>query len=575
MNLKKKIIILLTISILVMLTACGTKKNPIKKGVISSLPATTDFVASIDSIKTVFDTFSIKEDSILGNKIKNKNDFDEISKFLGINILNIKEIEKTGVDVTKLITLSMDIEKIEQIKKEYCWDNNLYDETGKVKGTEKKCNSYDSEDALVNLSIMIPIKNRSLFINKIEELVKKENSVSIKTEKELRTIYFKDGKKEFNGYLFPRGEYFVFTISLSGDLKTDHALKSFNSIKRLSDSKSYNIVRKKISTADGISLFFNVNGFIKKHEDFFKKTLNKLPSYKSNYKNMLLYSLDTFKGYNFFATTISLKSKDLHIKTFADVVKGSFIEKGSKNIVYNRDYVLGIKDKVLAILSFGFNVDVVYKELKETLNKNIEKSEKKISANLGISIYDDIISQLGGNFNFGVYDAIGINPMNHNFVSTFTIKDSKKFATTISKLTDKFNSMITSEKRDNLLIYTLRTPAMINLYFTIKGNSLIFTTSKTFFDKALNVNGKGDIYSVAKKNNFLKQLNGENLLFLDFYELTKVLDNFGIGKFNKFIKPFNTLSISSKYENQLFSGEFLLKTNSDKNFYQFLSDSFK
>ena len=571
----KKIILL--IAILLIASCTGTKKNKLKDGIISSLPESVDFVLAVDSIKDVFDNLMLSEDSVLGNKFSkwDKRGIEEVNGILGFNYLNIKNWEQTGVDLDKLAGFSIDVAKIDIKKKEYCYNQNIYDnETGKITGSDKKCNSYDSQDAIVNFALFIPVKDSKLFLKRVNETAKSD-FVTISKEKGITKIILgkKTDKYHLATYLLKRGDYFIWVMTLSDELKIDTALSFINSKKSLSDNVSYRVTRKKISTSKGLYLLANINGFIKKHEAFFNKQLSK--SHRGEEKFIISNFIKLFKGYKFVASSIEFKNPELKVNFFAELTDNSLMKKVYNGVLYDKKYILGISDKIVSELSIGANTNTIYKAIKKTFLKNkLESTVSKISMISGLNFQKDFIDQLAGNFNLGVYNAETINPMNHNFVASFTVKDSKLFSKTLAKLSDKFNNFMSSKKVGDSIFYTLTTPMMIKLYFTLKGKSFIFSTSKTYFDKALAVKNikDGEIFKIVKKNKVKNSINGDNFFYLDFYELSKVLEIFRIN--NKIIPKFDSITISSSLKNNNFSGTFLLKVNSEKPFFKFLAELF-
>jgi len=232
---------------------------------------------------------------------------------------------------------------------------------------------------------------------------------------------------------------------------------------------------------------------------------------------------------------IDLESNDFTVKSILNVEEGSELLKLSKNVNYNKATSLGLDFEPVFLTSFSVNAEEYFKMILNTLGNNeseqVNAAIEMVKANFDLDIKKDLIEQLDGNLNLGIYDASSINMMNYNVLATISIKDEAKFKKTLDDIIEKIvppdqKQMITKQTIDGVEAYVYLA-GFQQLFIGIKDRNVIITIGKSMFEKAL----KAEI-----SNGFVNKLDDEylkstlksdtNVLYFNVPEAYKVFNTF-------------------------------------------------
>lgn len=583
-----KKLILLIISIFMVISCGKTVKNNDNKlkvknfSILSLLPENAEAIMNIKSIASIFKNFKITENSAFGQKLQGKN-IKEIKDILGINPLNIKDLESIGIDINKNLGIS--------------FDTILLKENG---------NNLNS----LNTIIYLPLKNKSKLLAYIDSrfkngklLSKKPAEVNYKKEKNY--IKFFGNKKNEMIYVFVKNNY-LFIIANpfnpESSLKlTDDIIASKSSLK---NSKLYNDMNK-LGTNKGIYFYGNIESFIKNNKKIISKELD-------NSKTMI----EMIEAYQAFSIQISLDTKEFILDLSAKLKSGKILSL-LKGIKYNNSTILGINKNPLLLFSFGLNVNAyanlikdfakeymqkqnlynqkITKEnssvkqeekTKSDFDKTLNKEITKLNKEYGFDIQKDLIDNLDGNFAFATYDGMSISTTSYNSVVTIGLKNTKTIEMIIDKLLvhknfTKLKAFVNKTVYKNNTVYIIN--AMVTqVYVGFKNNELIIASSKDMYDKALNSKRKEGYYKYSKKDaNLSSSIKSDMIFYISFLEVIKALNNFkamipakGVQKAQDILELLDYFLIKANLKDNIASANYILKTNSNKLFFIALIDYF-
>jgi len=519
------------------------------------LPEETEGIINIKSLKSVFENFMIKNNSVFGIKIEDKA-IEEIQKVLAINPLNLKDIESLGIDVNKEFGIAFS---------DILWG----------KGDDL---------ASINVISYIPLKDDKKLITTIESKFKdgkfkKDESFNLNIKKE--DGYYKFFGKQPNEvlYVLIKDHYFFIIINPIAPQKalnlTKDILKGKTSLK---NSKNFQELSKLSKTDSGIYFYANIEKLVDSNQvriekEFSKNLLNK------DSKTII----EAFKTYKHISVSIGLDTNNFVMSANALIDQNSKYLSMIKNIKYNNTTILGLDKPALYFMSFGINIPEYIKLIKSFMEKrdveNFNKEMEKTNEKFGINLQSDLINNFDGNFAFATYDGMSLSTTNYNSMMTIGFKNSKLIKNLIEKLlaNKELKSMSkyvnkTTDKGKTIYIIN----AMVTqVYLAFKDNEMIIASSKNIYDSALTSSKNTGFYKYSQKDKNLKSITDGNIVFyISFLEVIKALNNFKgmlppeptkmvidvlelLDYFSVNIDMYDT-SISAKY---------ILKTNSKKLFF--------
>ncbi len=588
--LNKKMNVLISIVILLIISSiflsCSKNKEESKTpvgatkavvsntGIVKILPASTEFLAKFSSIEELYKYFSVTESSIFGEDIDN---LDEVKRDLGFNPFNLSELKANGFSIDKEFGFAFD------------------DFMVKKNGTISDDSYVNNEDIEFNGAFFLPITDIDKVVTVINKIIEMNSSKDYNSVSFNKVGDFYEFKVDnFTSYMVEKDGYLIFTVHPQEKDTKDYLINLISGKgKSLIASSTFSEVANKVGSGEELFFYANVKKILEKNIDEIKKFADDfntssamgMPGIKANY--------DYIQSFEGAGIAIDLENKDFTAKSVLNVVKDSELLKLSKNVNYNKAISLGLENEPVFLTSFSVNAEEYFKMILSSLGDNendqLTSAIDMVKSNYGLDIRKDLIEQLDGNLNLGVYDATSINMMNYNLLITLSVKDEAKFKKTLDDIIEKIvppdqKQMISKQTVNGVEAYVYLA-GFQQLYIGIKDKNVIVTIGKAMFEKAL----KADI-----SNGFVNDLDDDylksilksdtNVLYFNISEAYKVFNTFS-GLLSGFLgaedpksaektkqdvkdvtEKFKYLLASSYVNNNSFHSDFILKTNFSKPF---------
>ena len=380
--------------------------------------------------------------------------------------------------------------------------------------------------------------------------------------------------KEISGYLF---------IAVGAENKPEELLLSIGT-SSINNSALYQKISAELPSESSISLYGDF-------EDgkFFEALFSQVEKFQKNQKGPQFDLKAWLKGYKGFKISIDFSSPDFKINTAALFDKDSPINELQKSITYDKAPLLAVNKNPALIFSFGLNIskyiDMMFKSMKEDkYSTEADKGLEKIKEMVGIDIKNDILNNLGGNINFGIYELSELKTMKFNGLLSVSLKDSKKIIESLEILkgfavkSEKFN--LTEETIDGTQTFVIQT-GPVKIYTGIK-DSLIISSDLEVYKQALGGDINSGFVPKLKDSLLQKTIKDSDFVYLDLAQvLTGVqsasafLDgknstNPFLANLDKIIQVmdnFEYLLMSSKSKEELKTSSFLIKTKFNESFF--------
>lgn len=585
--------------------------------VTKMLPESTDVFLQFTSVQKMFDYFAVTKKSVWGEPIKN---LENIQSELGFNPFDLDEFTKNGFDVTQ--PLGMAISNIKTV------------ETG--------------EDPNLNMILFFPAKNGQKAMEWIKKSIEKKDK-TIKFQKqgkmwkwelknepeEMPIIQVEDSGEEKDAtgekkdaadekqaasdpeeneplkseyvkkqpcYMMTENGYVFLGTNPAGDAKT--LFENMGNVRKsktgtLATVPNFLKVMKNINASKDIFFYSNLERIIKQNPEsmdffslFFMGT-HGMDTLDDGVKTPA--SLQMFKDYRAVGVTADLKSSDFKANCYFDVIETSKMFTLFKNVKIKRDVVLGLKENPVMLMALTENMQSYWQMLQETFDPKIlgyiNDLFAKIKTDYGVDMEADVISNMGTNFNAGIYDGMSINMGNVNALFSIEFKDPAKMRsvieTFIGKVPEQQQVMVNRLKINDSDVYMVPM-GPLQLYAGFKDNNLLVTLGKPMFEKALNADpAKGFMASGNQDKALKNSLKNElSISYIDIKELFYIVKNFmpmfmqvnpGAAvvmqpEFQKLMDMFKYISSTWKVEKNGFKGDLVIKTNFDKPFLKGVKD---
>ncbi len=510
-------------------------------GIVKILPETTNFLMKVNSLENGYKHLAVTKDSILGYKIE---EVEEMVKELGLNLLNLEELIGYGVDIKGELGFA-----VSNIK----WNS------------EKK-------EPTADFIVFIPITDPTKIIETVKtKITTVQKDVKVEVKDNVTKIF--DDKHWL--YFITKDKYLLVVMNITSDAK-DTVESIVSGKTQLLNAKTFKSITSKVGSAEDLFLYGNVTDVVNANYDILKKDLQESPDLKE-----IGNILDYIKEYGSFAASLNLQSTDFNADGVIETIETSSLLKILKDVKFNKDFVLSFKEHPIFLFSLGMNAKEYYKMFEKILSGSAqtEMKEGMAEANkmLEIDIEKDIIDNIEGNMNFGIYDGASINQMNYNAVMTLNFKDGKKASEVLDKLLTKIPAEKTAnlkkDKVGDIEVYVY-TEMIFSLYFAIVKDSLVVSSSKVYFEKAITGTVKeGFTSKIADKLLVSYLTNNVNSFYISVEEGYKVFTNFKAqmgqidASIETTIQKFQYLIATSYVENTAFYSNFTVKTKFEEPFF--------
>ncbi len=533
------------------MTSRGDFSQPDKikysKNITSLIPDDIDILMKFPSLSSLFRNFSIRNNTIFGMPI---NFVSSITKKTGLNPLSIWDLRDIGIDTNSEFGFAI---------------SDLHAGNNSVK-----------QIPVMNIVIFIPVTDGSKLISTITKSL--ANQKIIVTKESDYYIIEKSNKKE-RAYLFQKSNYIFIAIHTAGDAKSFIKLMQDDN-SSLQNSRLFNDAVAKFTKNNDPILYFNINNIIKNNQDSIKNYFSKSLNYDDKAIKNTLKLISSYANAVF---SIDLESKNFLLSSIYTIKPQSKALEFLQGIKYNKKHILDIDKKPLFLMLLGLNIDKYYQYLRDSWPQNfksgMEKSFLEIKNEYNINVPEDIIKNIGGNINIGIFDSEMINPLNYNTLFTLTINNSVAMDTVLKKIAAKLPEQSISREVINGVNAYVYTKDLINIYIGIKNNVLVIAQGKDIFESALNVEkSQGFITKLEDKDLQVIAIKDNTIFYIDVDETLKVIKNFGISDQNisadklEYINKIKYLLISSNMVNNSYHGQILIKTNFTEPFFITLKD---
>ncbi len=507
----------------------------------SLLPNSTDCFIRLSPVEKLFYQFSITPDSVFGEKI---TDIAEIKQSLGFNPFDTNDLKANGVDISRRIGLAIN-------------DFTL---------------QADPEaDPSFSFQLLIPAKNSGKAHAAVLKMVRQMDG-SLDIQKKGKITAFMKPAEKLSGQIIEKNDYVMVQTSIGqkaglgvGDILSP----------RLSSLKSFKHTASQIPrNKETIFAYVNFKKLVSRNLPAFKK----LAEDSGNYASSSYRYLEDFKD---MGCVVDAESGDLNIRSVVNVNPGSEVVKDLKGGAHHRQSLLNISEPPVLLVSFSVNASRYYQNVVESMTpdkrNDFQSQIQQMNTNYGLDFKKDIIGNLDGGVNIGVFDGKTITMSSFNMVLTAALKDGKAMKSTIDKIIAGFppeqqNSFVKTNIADTDS-YALNVGGMAQVYFGVKRNQLVVAAGRSFFEKALSNTPESGFVGAVQDAGLKSALKSSNdLFFLDVSETLKALNNFApmlggsgqgespVDTITKALGDFRYVLSSSEVKGDTVSGDFVIKT---------------
>ncbi len=518
------------------------------------------------SIDKLFKTFAVTDSSIFGEKVTSKDDMSELEEILGFNPMILADYDKIGIDTQK--------------------------EFGFVL-TDLIIDKDNGDKTKANFGILFPIKanvnaynffKEKIFANKSDEFTPTEvgNIITIKSSKDeevLVTVSHDDS-------------YLIFNISVN---MTGTVKKFIDKNGKLGAVANYKEVQSSIDLGSDIGFYLDFKQLLKNNDDLFANLQD-----QTGMNQLGINSTEPLKYYRGVGAVIDFGSSDLAADIVGFVDKNSpFLEimqgaKSDKSVMLNFEQKPAILIAIL--LNFDKYIEFILNNMPQEAQAEFDKALLDTKTNMGIDLDKELIKQLAGSFNFGIYDANSINMMNYNAVINFNVKSPDEFIKTLDKTLSlgmmvmdepALAEAVGAENKDlvkGLKGYSVSLGMMLG-YVIIKDDNVSIVSGKPTLVNLLKSNSSNSFTKKLDSEIAEKLNNDDNFFYLDIDEAYKVTKTvFGMiagmtggenqidAKMDAFAKNFIYLYGQGALIGEKGTGEYLLKTRFNKPFFLALQE---
>lgn len=467
---------------------------------INLIPGNTDFVLKLGAVENIYKQFSITENSVFGTPVDN---LEKIKNGLGFNPLVLEDLENAGVDTAREFGIVF---------------NNL------------KTDSQNIDNKQADMFIFLPVNDAQKLKNAVTRLIKTEYPGIETSLQDRLTMFSEPGTKE-KFSLIEKKDYLF--IGINSNTDSDAYINTLISeANRLPETAGFQNTVSKINPSKDMFIYANIKNIIENNLEAIKENLRKTA--KPGAPD-ISRSVDYLKDIESMGTSMDFSGKDFILKGVLELIGGSRTAEIMKNFKYDKSLILGIPDDPLLLASWGVHTQSCYNSVLDSMSEEDMQDFNAFQAQsgneYGIDFKKDIIDNLSGSINLGIYDGMSINMMNYNMVLTATIKDENLFHNTLEKIMLKgpphIQAMIRQANIGETKTWIVSVFGMVNVFISTKNGNLVASASKSMMEKALAGDvSKGFVSRIQDKNLADRISSDSGMLYLNFEEFGKALSNF-------------------------------------------------
>ncbi|MFP4349167.1 MAG: hypothetical protein ACLFQY_12845 [Desulfococcaceae bacterium] len=556
---KKNIFLLGLIGLLILVgystSSCSSKEHSETGPVayLSLLPETLDFLIKISSVDTVYDHFSVTPETVFGRSVE---DLAEIRRKWGFNPLDAEALRKQGFDTTRELVFAMD---------------NIRFQEG-------------DEDPVFTGLILLPVTDAAKASEALKRYLKNSHPEMGFNEKDAVT-YFEAADPRMHGGIMERDGYLLMTAESEGDIGA-YTASLMTAKTGLQDKNAFKNVIAKVDPEEEIFVYADINGIVGANMETFRRLSREAAGEKGP---DLLQNLNYLKDYLGAGFSIDLDQSDLLVKGLLEIAPDSDALKVMTDVRYNKQTLLGVPENPAILFSTAVNVPEYYRIMRKAMapeeRQEWEARLAGIRENLGVDLEKEVIPNIAGNLNIGIYDGVGINMTNYNALVTLSIKDEAKMKSVLeqayARLTPEQRSMIGTTVVGETDAYVLTLFGAFQFYIGVKEHNLILSVGKPMFEKAVYGGMDSGFLSRMSDPELIRTLKGEGgIFYLNVQEVYQALKNFLflVRQFNiqesitadseNALRRFEHLLLSSQVEGAAMRGEMEIETRFEQPFFK-------
>ncbi len=556
----KRSVAIATMAVILFLAGCSGSE-PVKKTTDSEIakkyaPESTILMLRVSSIGKLFKTFGAGPDTFMGEPVP--SDRSEIVQAIGFDPMNIAEYSKAGFNTEKEFAILLSGLIIE---------------------------GESAEETSADIDILLPVTDGSKAYSYIKERITSKKSDTTVITEENGTLFIKDsGEEKAVISIKSDAEYMNFHIALNSSRTAGSV---FEASAKLSGAANYKEVASAVSMGSDIAFYIDLGSLMLNNGDAFRKL-----SVDPVFGSADLSSVEYLKYYRGAGAAADLSSSDLIISVAAFINRDNPFKKMIENIKTDKSVILGMEKNPAILLAVMINASEYLNFMLNTLpfesRQSFDQALADIKSEVGIDLKEEVIDQLAGSVNFGMYDGATINMMNYNTVLNFNVKDPSAFAKTLEKAAETTGmsfSKVDPEQAfpgtasgKNITAYSLNFQ-MLMAYIIIDEDNVSLCTSNEIAAMALNK--KDTPFTEKLEKGLKKKLTGDQNYFYmnigDTYTAAKSIYQFfsamsgsesGIdAKTDAFVGKFEYVYAGGNYSGEKAESELIIKTKFNKPFF--------
>jgi hypothetical protein len=357
----------------------------------------------------------------------------------------------------------------------------------------------------------------------------------------------------------------TFTAILSGDSK-------------LTKSAAYAAATSGINAYNSVFIYANIAAMAQQNTE----ALEQLFQANAGMSGMpaIGSGMTYIKDYETLGVSVNLESPDFLLDAHVTMADDARTKKLWNDVQVNKTATLSIVEAPLLFLSWAVNVEEYYKLLTELQGdaaaNPLEGPLGTFEAITGIDAEDELIQNLGGNVNLGVYDGSTITVSTYNTLLSLTVKDEAAMKQVLDKAINGVQApqaiRITTETIDGVETYVAMA-GLAQIFLGVHDKQVILTTSKPMYQKALAGKANNGFAGNIEPKELAETLqNTGNVFYLNVDELVKAIRNFemflqgwvgGAGMMQDVYttaQKFEYISASSELQDNTIATQFQIKT---------------
>ncbi len=473
------------------------KTEEVRIAVANLVPESTEFMLKTASIEKMYSLFSVNGTGIMGSPVK---DAEEMKRKWGFNPLVLDELRANGFDTAKEIGLAA--------------DNIRWQENG--------------GDPLVDCLILVPVTDGKKAMAAVERYILNDKPGTV-FEKANDISIFRYPDNTLHGSMAEKEKYLFVAFNRKSEV-SGFMTQVLQSTKPVKDTVSYQDVISRTDAAKDIFLYANFGKIAKNNYETLKKI-----SQKEGQTPGLNRHLDYFKDYEGAGISVDGSQKDLRVAGLLNVREGSDLMKISQNIRFSKQTVLGLAKSPALLLTSAVNFQEYYRIMQEVMNPEEKTAWQNTLSEFrnryGVDGEKDILSNIEGNFNLGIYDGKSINMSNYNLLATLGIKDGKKMQTVMDTM---YQSLKPEEKvmirKDSIQgndAYVITVMGIFQICAGVKDSTFILALGYPMFEAAVSGNPDTGFISRIEDKELATQLKADTgVFYVNMQEVHAAMSNF-------------------------------------------------